>query len=645
MSKYSFRLKIILAFMAAAILPFTLYWFLILANHNETNTLFILIMIFSIFFALLLSLYLSRSIIKPLNKITKAAQIISEGNLDYDIPVEGDDEIGFLAQCIRKMLVGLKATYLMLKKRTRELMESNEQLQDMNLELEASLEQLKATTQQLNESEEKYRNLVENMTDMVWLVDYEGNIAYVNNKSQQLLGYEELELIGRYMIDILPYDSLNIIFELIKDSEMNRIEMEFLSKDGNKIITDTSIKRIEEDGRIIGVQGVSRDITKRKMMEAELNKKLVELQTINKVSKAIATTTDLKIVLDEIVKQIVEVSDAIACTIRLVNNKNSNKLTLKAAQGMEIDEVTKEDIDKRYEIMGKAVESKLPFMIKLEDSTISNPYVKMLFQKGHAKYQIFNPLIVRDKAIGVMNSFTNEPPIQPDLDLLTSLANNIAIAIDNAEAYERLKQSFLQTVQSLISAVEAKDLYTESHSLRVSQYAELICKEMGYDESFREKVKIAGLLHDIGKIGISDSILNKKGKLTREEYVIIKRHPAIACRILKGIELDDDIINGIRHHHERYDGKGYPGYFREEDIPIIAAIISVADAFDAMTSKRSYKEAISFDQAAEELIRNKGTQFNPEVVDSFITIYKDRKNDIMDINEYNRENPWEYVNR
>lgn len=651
MSNYSFRLKIILTSMVAAILPFILSCFLLFINRkeifisefNNMNTLILLLMISGMAFTLLLSIFLSYSIIKPLNKITKAAEIISEGNLDYDIPVEGDDEIGFLAKCMKKMLVGLKATYLVLKKRTKELTESNEQLQDMNMELEASLEQLKATTMQLNESEEKFRNLVENMMDMVWVVDNEGNIVYVNNKSKQLLDYEELELIGRYMMDLLPHDSLNTIFDLIKNSETERTEMEFLTKDGKRIITDTSIKRIEENGCIIGVQGVSRDITDRKMMEAKLNRKLEELQAINKVSKDIAATTDLKNVLDKIVTQVVNISDAIACTIRLISTTEQNKLVLKAAQGLKIEEVTKEEIDKRYDIMGKAVESKLPFIVKLEDNIISNQYVNMLFQKEYAKYILFNPLIVRDRVIGVLNSFTKEPPTQSHIDLLTSLANNIAIAIDNAEAYDRLKQSYFQTVQSLVSAVEAKDLYTESHSLRVSQYAAMICEEMGYDDNFEEKVRTTGLLHDIGKIGISDSILNKKGRLNREENAIIKRHPAIACRILKGIELDDDIIEGIRHHHERYDGKGYPGYFRERDIPIIAAIISVADAFDAMTSKRSYKEAISFDQAVEELIRNKGTQFNPMIVDSFLTIYRERKDDIMNISDRDRENPWEYV--
>lgn len=357
--------------MVTAILPFVLSCFLIfvskkgiiISEFSNMNGFLVLMIISGMVFAFLLSIFLSYSIIKPLNKITKVAEIISEGNLDYDIPVESDDEIGFLGECMKKMLVGLKATYLVLKKRTKELTESNEQLQDMNMELEASLEQLKATTMQLNESEEKFRNLVENMMDMVWVVDNEGNIVYVNNKSKQLLGYEELELIGRYMIDILPHDSLDIIFELIKDSETDRIEMEFLSKDGVEIITDTSIKRIEEDGRIIGVQGVSRDITDRKIMEAELNRKLAELQAINKVSKDIATTTDLKNVLDQIVTQVVNVSDAIACTIRLISRIDPNKLVLKAAQGLKIDEVTSGEIDKRYDIMGKAVESKLPFKV------------------------------------------------------------------------------------------------------------------------------------------------------------------------------------------------------------------------------------------------------------------------------------------
>ena len=379
-------------------------------------------------------------------------------------------------------------------------------------------------------------------------------------------------------------------------------------------------------------------------LEEKLNKKLVELQLLNRISKDIVTNTDLKSVLNEVANQVVKISDVVACTIRLIDRSDLNKLVLKAAaQRVEIDCTFLKEIDKRRDITGKAIESKLPFIVKLKDSIITNIYVSTLYEKKHARYCLFNPIMVREKAIGVMTSFTKEPPGQPHIDLLASLVNNIAIAIDNAEAYDKLKQQYFYTIQSLVSAVEAKDLYTENHSFRVSEYAVLIADEMGYDEQFIEKVRITGLLHDIGKIGISDTILNKKGKLTSKEYGIIKKHPDIAVRILEGMDLDEDIMLGIKHHHERCDGKGYPGCFEGKCIPDIASIISVADAFDAMTSKRPYREVISFNKAVEELLKYKGTQFHPRVVDSFIKIYKEREKDLMELSEQNEERPWDIM--
>lgn len=649
MSRYSFKLKIIAAFVAATFIPFVLSWILfftsndyrLIMENGEINISLIIILTIGILLSLFLTIQLINSITKPLNKLIKAAQIVSEGNFDYDVPVEGNDEISFLAHCMRKMLMGLKATFIVLKKRSQELTESNEQLQNINIELEASLEQLRATTEQLNDSEDKYRTLIENITDLVWLVDYEGNIIYVNDKFKQLMDYNESELIGKYIIDILANDVLSTIFEAVKDTDNNRIKIEFLTKEGKILYTETSLKRVEKSGEVIGIQGLSRNITEKVTIEAKLNKKLMELQLINRVSKDIATSVDLESVLNEVANQVVKVSEAACCTIRLISEDDPNKLILKACQGIEIDKVVKDEIDKRRDIMGKAVESKLPFTVKLKESIITNTYISHLYEKKHGRYCLFNPIMVRDNIIGVMSSLTNSPPAQPHIELLTSLANSIAIAIDNSEAYDKLKESYFQTIQSLVSAVEAKDYYTENHSYRVSEYAVLISSEMGYDNEFLEKIRVTGLLHDIGKIGISDTILNKRGKLTSKEYDIIKKHPDIACKILEGINLDKEIILGIRHHHERYDGKGYPGYFKEESIPDIAYIISVADAFDAMTSKRPYKEIISFDKAVEELRKNKGTQFNPKAVDAFINIYKDRKDEIIDLGEKYEENPWE----
>jgi len=652
MARYSFRLKIIIAFIIATLIPFSLSWILFFTSNNyriaiesgKFNTHLITLLVIGITLAFAFSIYIINSIVKPLNEVTKSAQQISEGNYDYNITVGGNDEIGFLAHCIRKMLVGIKATLIVLRKRSDELTKSNEQLQDINTELEASLEQLKATTDLLNASEDKYRSLIENITDLVWLIDYEGNIIFVNERFKQLLGYSETELIGKYIIDILDGDVLKHIFDSVREIDTNRIKIEFIAKNGKIIYTDTGVKRVEENGIIIGVQGVSRDITEKIIIEEKLNKKLVELQLLNRISKDIVTNTDLKSVLNEVANQVVKVSDVVACTIRLINKSDLNNLELKAsAHSVEIDCIIEKKIDKRRDIVGKAVESQLPFIVKLKDSIITNTYVSTLYEEKHARYCLFNPIMVRERAIGVMTSFTKEPPGQPHIDLLASLVNNIAIAIDNAEAYDKLKQQYFHTIQSLVSAVEAKDFYTENHSFRVSEYAVLIADEMGYDEQFIEKVRITGLLHDIGKIGISDTILNKKGKLTSKEYGIIKKHPDIACKILEGMDLDEDIILGIKHHHERCDGKGYPCNYVEENIPDIAHIISVVDAFDAMTSKRPYREVISFDMAVEELINNKGTQFHPRVVDSFIKIYREKEKELVELSEQNEERPWDIM--
>jgi putative nucleotidyltransferase with HDIG domain len=194
------------------------------------------------------------------------------------------------------------------------------------------------------------------------------------------------------------------------------------------------------------------------------------------------------------------------------------------------------------------------------------------------------------------------------------LANSIAIAIDNAKAYETLKYSYLKTVQSLVSVVEAKDEYTESHSVRVAKYASFIASEMNYTKDFVEDIWVAGVLHDIGKIGISDSILNKVALLTEEEYDVIKQHPEIAYRIVSGIGLGENILKAIKYHHERFDGEGYPDGIKGEEIPIMAAIISVADAFDAITSNRPYRKLRSMREGINEIVANRGTQFNPNVV-------------------------------
>ncbi|MDD5585261.1 MAG: HD-GYP domain-containing protein, partial [Candidatus Omnitrophica bacterium] len=187
----------------------------------------------------------------------------------------------------------------------------------------------------------------------------------------------------------------------------------------------------------------------------------------------------------------------------------------------------------------------------------------------------------------------------------------------------KIHDYFYDVIQSLVRIVEARDRYTRGHSERVADYAAKVAVKMGYSLEEIEVLRETALLHDIGKLGIQESVLNKKEALTEEEWEMIRRHPLIGENILKPVALNQKMLSIVRGHHERYDGKGYPDGLKGNDIGIFAQMLSVVDAYDAMTSSRAYRPAFSRGEALEELKRNSGTQFNPKIVDVFVRIVQE----------------------
>lgn len=191
------------------------------------------------------------------------------------------------------------------------------------------------------------------------------------------------------------------------------------------------------------------------------------------------------------------------------------------------------------------------------------------------------------------------------------------------EMNAQLRHLFLNTIQSLVHTLEAKDTYTEGHSRRVAEMVEVLARRLGFSDSEVERLHLAAILHDIGKIGVREACLNKPHKLTDAEFNEIKQHPLISERILKPIAELEDILPDIRHHHERYDGKGYPGGRKGGEIPIGPRILAVAYSYDAMTSDRLYRKALNICETLEELQRNIGKQFDPKIVTWFLSIHKE----------------------
>ena len=193
------------------------------------------------------------------------------------------------------------------------------------------------------------------------------------------------------------------------------------------------------------------------------------------------------------------------------------------------------------------------------------------------------------------------------------------------EQAEKIRNLYLEAVQSLAIALEEKDPYTHGHSTSVSEISEAIGREMGLNEESLRILRVGGLLHDIGKIGIPDSILNKPGKLTKEEFDIIKTHPIEGERILKPIIKEKEILHIVRNHHEMLNGSGYPDGLKGKDVPMFARIATVADVFDAMTSKRAYREPIEKEKVINHMLSKTGSHFDPSVMDAFVRVVKEVK--------------------
>ena len=230
------------------------------------------------------------------------------------------------------------------------------------------------------------------------------------------------------------------------------------------------------------------------------------------------------------------------------------------------------------------------------------------------------PLCHHDEVIGVLSTARmpeDAPYTQEDVQLITVFGAQIAIALENARAYRELKELNLGTITALITAVEARDYYTRGHSERVARYAVAIARKIGLSPNEVEDLHVAGLLHDIGKIGVSDLILNKLGSLTSEEYEVVKQHPRIGATIVDEIKPLLEIVPLIYHHHERYDGSGYPDGLAGDDMPLGARILAVADSVEAMTSSRAYRPSLSIERSFELLDGGGDGQLDPLLVALF----------------------------
>lgn len=300
----------------------------------------------------------------------------------------------------------------------------------------------------------------------------------------------------------------------------------------------------------------------------------------------------------------------------LLFDKEQNELHLEYSQGFaEPKGQARHVLPKGKGVAGWVAANRKPLLVQDFSSQDIFPITS---SRGYERSTAISvPIMIRDELIGVIsliNKKTNLPFNEEEKTLLTTIASETAMAIDNTLLLEKIQKSYFSMIQSLIVAVESKDVYTSGHSERVTQYSVLIAEQLGLSLEQLEIIQQAATLHDIGKITVELSILNKPTALNSEEYNKIKMHPLIGYRIIEPIDFDKRVKLAVLQHHERLDGSGYPDGRIGNDILLEARILAAADAFDAMTTRRPYRDPLTISEALDEMTSNTGVQFDGEVV-------------------------------
>ncbi len=536
----------------------------------------------------------------------------------------------------------------------------------------------------LRESETRFRLLAENATDVIWTTDLNFRYTYVSPSVTRMRGYSVEEVVAGTLGESLTPASFEIARkvlgkELTRDAnranepfQSRTLELELNCKDGSTVWTEIIVTFLRDsDDRPVGLLGVSRDITERRQMEEERARLHAELE-IRAITDGLTGLYNHAHFYQRLAEEI-DRSKRYGHGLALVMMDIDAFKHYNDSRGHQAGDealhfiadcirtgVRRSDIAFRYggdefaAILVHADLSRAQAVVKRINRRIAarlnesdDPAAEWLgLSAGVASFpqdattvdelvRIADAALYNAKRLAWARGVTGqrqavEPPASPSglvhetqSEMLSTAANSLAAVLQDLGASEIAADLDLRAIAAVGAASEIKDRHIRGHQERTSLWAAALAEEMGLPPEQVRGIRIASLLHDIGKVNVSERVLNKPGKLTEEEYAKIKEHAPLGATIMiSEAEALQQLATIVRHHHERFDGKGYPDGLTGEDIPLEARILSVVDVFDAMTHERSYRKALSRAEAIAELERGVGTQFDPVVVKAFLALVK-----------------------
>jgi HD-GYP domain-containing protein (c-di-GMP phosphodiesterase class II) len=346
-----------------------------------------------------------------------------------------------------------------------------------------------------------------------------------------------------------------------------------------------------------------------------------KLETIYDISRRERTMTRIPQMLEQVIKMTQQTLNASAASIMLFRD-NNQELYFEAASGPVGKELHQVKLNTQYGIAGQVARTGKPLIVN--DVSRSTNFHKMIDDTTGftTKSLVCAPLSVNHQILGVMEVLNKRDGTvfgEQDLEAVVSVANMTAMAIENTRTHQIILEAYKNTIKALAAATDAKDQHTRGHSLRVMEYIVKAGTVLCLNNEELELLEYAGMMHDIGKIAVDSSILNKAGPLTPAEWEIMHTHPALGADLCLEIPFLEKVSELVLGHHEKYDGKGYPNGCKGEEIPLGARLLAVAEAFDTMTTDRSYRSAMSIDAAVKELNDYSGSQFCPIAVKALIS--------------------------
>ncbi|MBN1515095.1 response regulator [Candidatus Sumerlaeota bacterium] len=436
----------------------------------------------------------------------------------------------------------------------------------------------------------------------------------------KMSGLELLEKVkvlrpGLPVVIITGYPSVNLAIEAMKKGAL-----EFVTKPFDAELTTQVIQRAINERKLLRQnEHLLAEVNQKAVIEKlnrDLQVKINQLTQLVMINERFAAITDNDELFSEAISLTRDITDAERVSL-MIYDRASGYLSIRAAIGIPEEVIRNSQVRIGEGIVGAVARERRIIHQKQgeENPLIADPINRRYYTKSFMSV----PLLIGDELFGVLNLADKRDRTDFSLSerwMIEQLADKLAIRIENNLLYEGIYSNLVDTLKTLVFTLEARDSYTRQHSQRVTAFAMALAKKMGCGEEEMEQLKFSAVLHDIGKIGISDVVLLKPGRLTDAEFEIIKTHPVIGDAIVEPLGLSDMERKIIRHHHEKVNGKGYPDGLKHNEIPQLVRIASVADAFDAMTSTRPYRDPMPISRALDIMHKEAGEQFDPEVLDA-----------------------------